>query len=112
MLYIKHEQRKVEHSDKFEESRKQLNLQLNCKAIYECRGRIQGVYSINLPTSSALSEKAFMSAHRKTFFGGVASTMAAVKSLFWIPVLRKLTKSVAQSCYGCKRFRATHYLNP
>ena len=53
-----------------------------------------------------------MSAHRKTLHGGVASTMAAVRSLFWIPVLRKLTKSVIRNCYGCKRFRATHYPNP
>ena len=38
--------------------------------------------------------------------------MAAVRFLFWIPVLRKLTKSVMQNCYGCKRFRTTHYPNP
>ena len=42
----------------------------------------------------------------------MASTMASVRSLFWIPVLRKLTKSVIQSYYGCKRFRATRYPNP
>ena len=40
---IKLEQRKVEHSKKVEQSRKQLNLQLNCEGVYECRGRIQGV---------------------------------------------------------------------
>ena len=34
------------------------------------------------------------------------------RSLCWIPVLRKLTKSVIQNCYGCKRFRATHCTNP
>ena len=38
--------------------------------------------------------------------------MAEVRSLFWIPVLRKLTKSVIQNFHGCKRFRATHYPNP
>ena len=38
--------------------------------------------------------------------------MAAVRSLFQIPVLIKLTKSLIQNCYGCKRFRATHYPNP
>ena len=38
--------------------------------------------------------------------------MTAVRSLFWIPVLRKLSKSVIQNCYGCKRSRAMHYLNP
>ena len=111
-FYIKREQRKVVHSQKFEESRKQLNLQLNCEGIYEFRGRIQGVYPIFLPSSSTLSEETIMSAHRKTLHGGVASTMAAVRSLFWIPVLRRLTKSVIQNCYGRKWFRATHYLNP
>ena len=35
IFYIKREQRKVEHSGKFEESRKQLNLQLNCEGINE-----------------------------------------------------------------------------
>ena len=39
-FYIKRAQRKVEHSEKFEESRKQRNLELNCKDIDECRGRI------------------------------------------------------------------------
>ena len=53
-----------------------------------------------------------MLTHRNTLHGGVASRMAAVRSLFWLPVLRKLTKSVMQNCYGCKQFRATHYPNP
>ena len=48
------EQRKLKHSEKFEESKKQLNLQLNCEGIYECR---------------ALSEKIIMSAQRKTLHG-------------------------------------------
>ena len=38
--------------------------------------------------------------------------MTAVIFLFWIPVLRKLTKSIIRNCYGCKSFRATHYPNP
>ena len=38
--------------------------------------------------------------------------MAAFRSCFWIQILRKLTKSVIQNCYGCKRFRSTHYPNP
>ena len=64
-FYIKREQRKIERSEKFEESRKQLNLQLNRKSTYECSGRIQDVYPIYLPSSSALSEKIFMSAYKK-----------------------------------------------
>ena len=44
--------------------------------------------------------------HRKILHGGVASTMAAARSLFWIPVLRK---HVIRNCNGCKRFKAMHY---
>ena len=53
-----------------------------------------------------------MSVHRKNLHRGVALTMAEGRSLFWIPVLRKLTKCVVPNCYDYKRFRATHYPNP
>ena len=110
-FYIQLEQRKVKHSEKFEQSRKQLNLQLNCECIYQCRGRIQGVYPIYLPPSPPLSEKMIMSSHSKNLHGWVASTMAEIRSLFWIPVLTKLRKSIAPNCHGCKRLRAMHYPN-
>ena len=38
--------------------------------------------------------------------------MTEAGSLFWKPVLRKLSKSVIQNYHGCKWFRATHYPNP
>ena len=41
--------------------------------------------------------------NNKTLHGGVASTMATVRSLFWIAVLRKLTKSVIRTCYGSEQ---------
>ena len=37
--------------------------------------------------------------------------MTEVRSLFWMPVFRKITKSTIQDCYGFKRSTATHYLN-
>ena len=67
---------------------------------------------MDLSISSALSEKIIMSANRKTLHGRIASKMSDVRSLFWIPVLKKLTKSVTQNCYGCKRLKARHYPNP
>ena len=79
-FYIK--QKKVERSEKFEESRKRLNLQLNCEGIYKYRSKIQGAYQVYLPLSSALSEKIFMSVHRKTLHGGAASTIATITSLY------------------------------
>ena len=107
-VLLKRERRNMEHSVKIEESRKQLNLQLNGGNIYEGRGRIQGVYPIYLPSSSALCEKnvkkceKIISAHRKNLYGGVTSAISEVGSLFWLAVLRKLTKSVIQNCYSCE----------
>ena len=46
-----------------------------------------------------------MSSHRKTLHGEVASTIAAVRSLFWILVLTKLTKSVIQNYYDCNALK-------
>ena len=75
-------------------------------------GRIQDIYLRYLPASSASIGKIIMPAHRNNLHGGVASAIAECRSLFWIPVLRKLTKSFIQN-FGndWKQFRATHYPN-
>ena len=38
--------------------------------------------------------------------------MSHVRSLFWIPHLRRLSKSVIRNCYGCKIFRSLPYHSP
>ena len=38
-----------------------------------------------------------MSAHKKNLHGGAVSIMAEVRSLIWIPVLRKPTKCVTRA---------------
>ena len=56
-------------------------------------------------------ESIVMSAHKKNLHDGVASPMAEARSLFWITVLGKVTKSVLRNCYDFKQFRATNYPN-
>ena len=38
--------------------------------------------------------------------------MSHVRSLFWIPHLRRLSKSLIRNCYGCKIFRSLPYHSP
>ena len=47
-FYIKGEQKRSERSEKFQQDCKSLNLVQNTEGIYECRGRIQGSFSIYL----------------------------------------------------------------
>ena len=42
----------MEHSEKFVDNQKRLNLHKNQEGIYECRGRTEGAYSICIPSES------------------------------------------------------------
>ena len=76
-FWIKREQQRVQHSEKFKISEKRLDLQQNSEGIYVCKGRIEGVFSIYLPNKSLLSDQIF-AAHKNTLYGGVLMTMTNV----------------------------------
>ena len=73
------------------------------------RGQIEGSHPVSIPRDSLLAEKLIIQAHRNTLHLGVVLTMTKVRSNFWIPLLRKLTKSVVRKCYDCKRFNLLPY---
>ena len=58
-----------------------------------CKGRLQGLCPIYLPQDSVLSKNVIFAEHKRLLHGGVAMTMPHVRSLFWIPHLRRLNQS-------------------
>ena len=102
-FWIKRAQKEGMSDPKFEEDRAQLNLVNN----YEMRMRSS--YAKDVLGSTLLAEKLVAKAHKTTLHGGITLTMAEIRQKFWIPRLRKLTKRVLKSCWGCKRFRATPF---
>ena len=104
---VKRAQRDVEETSQFKNDSERLNLVKNEEGIYECRGRIQGVYPCYLPFRHLTSEKLVENAHLQTLHGGVSLTMSKVRDSYWIPKLRSITKRVLKKCSGCKRFHAT-----
>ena len=86
-----------------------LDLQENVEGIYVCRGRIEGSHPVFIPSDSLLAEQLIFQAYKNTLHRGVVLTMTEVRSNYWIPILRKLTKSVVRKCYGCKRFNSLPY---
>ena len=48
----------------------------------------------------------------KTLHGGVSYTMAEIRREFWIPRLRRLTKTVVKECHGCLRFHTMAFPAP
>ena len=59
----------MEHSEKFIDYQKRLNLHKNQVGIYECKGRIEGAYPVYIPSKSILSQKIIFSAHKSTLHG-------------------------------------------
>ena len=65
--------------------------------------RLQGFYPVYLPQDSVLSKNVIFPEQKRSLHGGVPMTISHVRSLFWIPHLRCLSKSVIRNCYGCKK---------
>ena len=59
-----------------------------------------------------ISEKLIQDAHVLTLHGGVGLTMTYIRRDYWIPCLRRLTKTVIHGCFGCERFQAAAFQNP
>ena len=58
-FYIKREKRKIEHSERFQESKKQLNLQLNCEGTWSVRAECREFTRYNTSTGAFTSPVAF-----------------------------------------------------
>ena len=107
-MFIKREQTKFKGTDKFEDDVNKLHLKLDDDGMYRCYGRICGDYPIYLPSETLLSEKITMDAHVRTMHGGVALTMTCVRSTYWIPRLRQLTKLSGEHAMDVSDFMQCH----
>ena len=112
LFWTKRAQELGKGSTQFQEDKVKLNVQVNEKGVAECRGRIQGHYPIFLPDSALYTRKLVQREHVQTLLGGLGLTMAKIRETYWIPRLRKLTRQVIKSCYGCKRFHAVAHPAP
>ena len=96
----------------FPKDQLRLNLQASKDGVLECRGRVQGLYPVYIPSSSLWARKFVEHVHKGTLHGGVGLTMVKVRETHWIPRLRRLVKRVIKYCHGCKRFHAIAYATP
>ena len=76
---IKRAQKDVDETSQFKNDCQRLNLVKNEEGIYECRGRIQGDYSLYLPFRHPVSEKIVENAYLQTLHGGVSLTMSKIR---------------------------------
>ena len=85
----------------------QLGLRVDGNGILRCFGRFQqheDQQPIYLPKQHYLTNLLIMDSHRRVLHTGVASTLAEMRSRFWVPKGRQQVKGVIRSCNHCKRY--------
>lgn len=96
-------------SETFLADKLQLNLGPRDSGILECRGRIIGGHPTYLPGDNLFTSKFVQQAHLTTLHAKVTLTMTKVRETHSVTRLRRLTKKVIKSFWGCKRFQAQAY---
>eukprot|EP00112_Aurelia_sp_Birch-Aquarium-sp1_P003202 Seg1357.2 transcript_id=Seg1357.2/GoldUCD/mRNA.D3Y31 product="hypothetical protein" protein_id=Seg1357.2/GoldUCD/D3Y31 len=98
IMWIKEVQ--VKHKPTKDQTR-QLGLQLNDRGILMCKERFdipaeeQPIY---MPKHSTLVPLIMMDAHRRVLHMGVASTLAEMRSRYWVPNGRQMVKKTVKHC--------------
>ena len=93
----------------------QLGLRKDKNQILRCHGRFnlhEDEQPIYLPKPHQLAKILISDAHKRVLHMGVASTLAELRSRFWLPKGRQAVKTLIKSCERCKRSYAKSFNKP
>eukprot|EP00794_Sanderia_malayensis_P006437 gene6437-biopygen4765 len=110
------------------EAQKQLTREEHCKktkvslgieereGTLNCRGRlehsdldIEARFPIILPKNHKFTDLIVVNSHLKTHHGSVKTTLAEVRTRFWIVKGRQYVKKLLRGCFICKKFEGKAY---
>ncbi len=87
--------------------------------VLRCSGRLNNseleldcVHPIILPREHRLTELIIESCHVRVHHSGLRSTLAELRTRYWVPKGRQLVKRVLSKCRVCKRFQGKCYGEP
>eukprot|EP00794_Sanderia_malayensis_P007378 gene7378-biopygen5953 len=93
----------------------QLGLKEDRNGILRCFGRFQqqeDQQPIYVPKQHHLTSLLVIDSHRRVLHMGVATTLAELRSRFWVPKGRQEVKRIISSCNHCKRYSVKPYKQP
>ena len=96
-----------------------LGVYLDTDNIYKCKGRLVNSslpeYSkapIFLPKESYFSNVIILKSHQNLKHNGIKDKINYVRSIYWIPKLKQLVRSIMRNCILCRRSESKPYPNP
>ncbi|XP_066934625.1 uncharacterized protein [Clytia hemisphaerica] len=111
-LIIANEQHQLKGLENYQKLKSSLNLFEDQKGLLRLRGRFgnstlqyQEKHPLILRTDSVFTELLIKETHEKVFHHGVESTLAHLRTNYWIVRGRKTVKNLLYKCTLCKRYQ-------
>ena len=118
-LWITHAQLQLIQEKHFSTWQKQLDLFVDDKGLWRCRGRLENAdvpystkHPVLLPRDHLLTSMIVQDAHKRVGHNGVKETLTEVRTRFWVVKGRSLVRSVIHRCVLCRRFEGAAYRAP
>lgn len=98
---------------------KQFNLFKDEGGVWRCGGRLANAelpyavkFPILLPRSHPITSLIVKQAHEHVIHNGVKETLTEIRSQYWIPRGRSLTRKIIHQCVTCRRFEGLPFKAP
>ena len=117
--WVKAAQQKLKQGDNYPQLVKKFGLQKDQDGIVRCKGRLE--YSelrpdardpIILPKEHPLTLLQVRECHTRVLHSGVRSTLAELRTRFWVPKGRQVVKYVLNRCVVCKKMEGKSFSPP
>ena len=116
--WIKIAQCELKQQDNYRQLTRKLGL-VDEDGILKCTGRLVNSdldldvqKPILLPKQHQFTRLIIEACHRKVHHRGVRSTLAELRSRFWVPKGRQMVKRILSECFTCKRLTGKSYRAP
>ena len=118
-MWLKENQAQLTASKNYEQWKRQFQLFVDEEGMVRCGGRLGNselpfntTFPVMLDPSHHLTTLIVWNCHEKTCHGGVKSTLAQLRSRFWLIKGRQTVKKIIHKCIICKRFGGHPYKAP
>ena len=117
-LWIKDVQGTLQGDQNFKKYKEQLGI-VSENGILVCKGRLENSdldidakYPVILPKDNTFTELLVLDCHERVYHCKVRTTLAEVRSRFWITKGRQYVKKIIRNCFVCKKLEGKPFNPP
>ena len=114
-VWILAAQAKLKNQDNYADLAKELRI-VEYNGLLKCRGRLnnsdlslEGKQPIILPRDHCLTKLVINECHNRVFHSGLRSTLAQLRSRFWVPKGRQKVKNIIKDCWVCRKIQGQSF---